>query len=76
MTALTPEALRLSPQERLKLIEEVWDSLVADPNSLPTTAEELEEMERRRKRYTAYPASLTDWEDLKSELRLWRKNAH
>jgi putative addiction module component (TIGR02574 family) len=76
MTTLTSEALRLPPEERLKLIGEVWNSFVSDPASLPATSEEIEEMERRRKQYEAEPNSLTDWEELKAQLRLGRDDAH
>src|SRR5258708_7515575 len=67
MTALANEALRLAPQERLRLIEEIWESLAAEPASLPVAAEQLEEMERRRDRYESDPASLIDWQELKSK---------
>ncbi len=63
MMSLTTEALRLPPEERLKLIEEVWESLVAEPTSLPISGQELKELERRRSRYTAEPGSLIDWQE-------------
>jgi len=75
MTALANEALRLAPQERLRLIEEIWESLAAEPASLPVAAEQLEEMERRRDRYESDPASLIDWQELKSKLQR-RGDAH
>src|SRR5260370_25024746 len=75
MTALTSEALRLAPQERLKLIEEVWESLAAEPASLPVDAEQLDEMERRRSRYASDPASLIDCHELKTKLQR-RGDAH
>ena len=73
MTALTNEALRLPPQERLKLIEEVWDSLSAEPSSFPVSAGEMEELERRRKRYRSDPQSLIDWQEMKARI-LRREN--
>jgi putative addiction module component (TIGR02574 family) len=69
MTALTAEALRLPPEERLRLIEEVWDSLAAAQDTAPVTPAEMEELERRRKRYTSDPASLIDWHELKAQIR-------
>jgi putative addiction module component (TIGR02574 family) len=76
MTALTNEALRLPPEERLKLIEEVWESLSAQPASFPVTPREMEELERRRKHYLAYPDSLVDWEEMKSRLLRRGGDAH
>jgi putative addiction module component (TIGR02574 family) len=54
--------------ERLKLIEEVWESLAAEPASFPVANEELEELQRRRVRYRSDPASMTDWQEMKSRL--------
>ena len=68
VTALTTAALRLPPMERLKLIEDVWESLAAEPASFPVAAEELEELERRRQRYSFDSTSLVDWQELKSRL--------
>ena len=75
MTALTSEALRLPPDERLKLIEELWSSLADRPESLRTSASELHELDARRERYNANPASLIDWEEMKSELAKRRRDA-
>jgi putative addiction module component (TIGR02574 family) len=68
MTTLTAEALRLPPIERLKLIEEVWESLAAEPASFPVATEELEELQRRRDHYRSDPASMVDWHEMKSRL--------
>ena len=76
MTELTNEALRLPPMERLKLIEEVWDSLAADQAAFPATSQELEELERRRKRYVSNPDSLIDWQEMKARLFRRRDDAH
>ena len=37
----------LSPAERLRLIEELWDSLAADPDTVPVPPEHLQELNRR-----------------------------
>jgi putative addiction module component (TIGR02574 family) len=33
--ALRDEILRLSPEDRLELLSQVWDSIAADPDSVP-----------------------------------------
>ena len=68
MTALTAKALQLPPAERLKLIEEVWESLAAQPGSIPVDPQDVQELERRKRRYDADPNSLIDWQELKSRL--------
>lgn len=70
MTALATEALRLSAVERLRLIEEVWDSFAAEPARLPVSTAEMDELERRRKKYLAEPHSLIDWQALKQQIGL------
>jgi putative addiction module component (TIGR02574 family) len=76
MTALTAEALRLPPRERLKLIQDVWNSLDGESSTLPTTDEELAELDRRRAHYAANPDSLVDWEALKAQLKKSGADAH
>lgn len=37
----------LSPDERLQLIERIWESLASTPESIPLTASQREELDRR-----------------------------
>ena len=37
----------LSPEERLRLIEELWDSLNETPEAIPLTHAQREELDRR-----------------------------
>ena len=37
----------LTPEERLRLIEELWDSLNETPESIPLTNAQREELDRR-----------------------------
>lgn len=37
----------LSPEERLRLIEELWDSLSETPEAIPLTKAQREELDRR-----------------------------
>jgi putative addiction module component (TIGR02574 family) len=37
----------LTPEERLGLLEELWDSLAATPGAIPLSAAQLEELDRR-----------------------------
>jgi len=38
---------RLPPEERLDLLERLWDSLSADPDSIPLTDAQRDELDRR-----------------------------
>jgi putative addiction module component (TIGR02574 family) len=64
---LTPdEILRLSPDERLALIAQLWDSL--GDHQIPLTTAQQAELERRLARLEQdRPQSIT-WETLKAEL--------
>lgn len=37
----------LSPDERLELLEQLWDSLSSTPNAIPLTNAQREELDRR-----------------------------
>ena len=43
----TIDISRLSPEERLELLEQLWDSLSATPEAVPLTGAQREELDRR-----------------------------
>ncbi len=47
MAKLEIDINKLSPDERLDLIEELWDSLSADPSKIPLTDAQAKELDRR-----------------------------
>lgn len=47
MSKPTLDIEKLSPDERLELLEELWDSLRKDPSSVPLTPAQQEELDRR-----------------------------
>jgi len=53
---------QLSPEERLELIEELWDSLSEEDVKL--TPEQLEELERRRARLEREGPRGRPWRDV------------
>jgi putative addiction module component (TIGR02574 family) len=71
MGTLTPAEIgRLSPQERLTLIGELWDSL-ADVD-VPLSAAQAAELEQRFGRFDTDRVHNVTWDELKAELRLRR----
>ena len=38
---------QLSPEQRLELLEQLWDSLSSTPDAVPLTAAQREELDRR-----------------------------
>lgn len=57
---------RLSPEERLELIEELWDSLSEEDVRL--TPEQLEELERRRARLEREGPRGRPWRDVLGDI--------
>ena len=47
MSKPTLDIERMSPEERLDLMEQLWESLRKDPSSVPLTAAQEEELDRR-----------------------------
>jgi putative addiction module component (TIGR02574 family) len=41
------EILRLPIEEKLRLIETIWDSIIANPSAVPLTDLQREELDRR-----------------------------
>ena len=67
MQQLSPDVLnRLSPSERLRLIEELWDSL--DDREVPVTPAQETELERRLASFEQDRADAVTWESLKAAL--------
>jgi len=60
------EITRLSPEERLTLIAQLWDSL--DDDHVPLTTAQQAELERRLATLDHDRAQSVGWETLKAEL--------
>jgi len=65
---LLAELLELTPQERLDLINELWDSL--GPDDFPSlTPEQEAEIDRRLDELEKDPSRAIPWEDVLARLR-------
>ena len=68
MTILSRESIRdLSPTERMRLIELLWESFVEDPSALPVTDEQRVEVRRRLEEHERDPNSAKPWSQVRSE---------
>jgi putative addiction module component (TIGR02574 family) len=66
------ELFKLSVAERIQLAEDLWDSVAADPDQLPTlTDEQKEEVERRLAEHDRDPSTALDWDEVRA--RLWAR---
>jgi putative addiction module component (TIGR02574 family) len=58
---------RLSIAERLRLVEEIWDSIAAEVEQAPLTAGERQEVDRRLAAHQANPQAAVPWEQVEAE---------
>jgi len=56
------DILELNVSERIQLVEDIWDSIAAVPDSIPLTAAQKEELDRRLELYHKNPDAGTPWE--------------
>jgi putative addiction module component (TIGR02574 family) len=67
MSDLTPELARLSPRQRLDLIEALWESL--DDKDVPVTEAQRAELDRRIAGFDQDREQSISWDQLSAELR-------
>ena len=62
------EILKLSVPERIELVEAIWDSIAESPESLPVTAAQKQELDRRLAEYRKNPQAGRTWEEVRDSL--------
>lgn len=68
LAQLRDQIEQLSAEEQLRLVEEIWNRLVADPVVVPVSTDHLAELRRRIADHDALPDDVISWDDLKDEL--------
>ena len=63
-----PELKRLSPEEKLILVGELWDELAARPNAFPPREDHIALLKERLEHYRRNPADVVAWEDVKARI--------
>jgi putative addiction module component (TIGR02574 family) len=63
-----PELQTLSPAEKFALAIELWDELATNPDEIPITDEQLQELDRRFKEYQRNPDNVVSWEEVKARV--------
>lgn len=58
---------RLSVEDRLALVQEIWASIAQELEREPLTAAQREELERRLADSLARPDAVTPWEEIKAQ---------
>jgi putative addiction module component (TIGR02574 family) len=60
---------QLSVDDRLLLLEEIWDSIAADPESVPVSDAQKLDLQDRLNAYQDDPKAGAPWEEVKARLR-------
>jgi putative addiction module component (TIGR02574 family) len=68
MAVSLSEVLSLPLEERLRLVESIWDSIAQFPEALELTEAQRLELDRRLESYEADPSAGVPWAELKARL--------
>ena len=68
MSVNIDEILALSISERIHLIEEIWESIAARPETVPLTAAQRKELDRRRREHHRDPSAAKTWPEVRARL--------
>lgn len=60
---------QLSVDDRLLLLEEIWDSIAADPENVPVTDAQKQDLQERLDAFQANPKAGAPWDEVKARLR-------
>lgn len=67
--AISTEYLKLSVSERIQLVEDIWDSIVAEASeTIELSQAQKDELHRRVAEHRADPSTAVPWEQVRSRL--------
>jgi len=61
------EIASLSVDERIRLVEAIWESITTEPGQPELTEAQQQELERRLAAHTASPEDVAPWEEIKAQ---------
>lgn len=69
MNAQSIEIQSLTLDEKIRLVEDLWDSIADEVDQLPVPDWQSRELHRRKARFDADPGSGKSWADVEQRLR-------
>ena len=69
-TSLVAEALKYDISERILIVEDIWDSIAKNPEALPVTEAQKQELDKRLKAYHKNPDAGSPWEEIKQNIKI------
>jgi putative addiction module component (TIGR02574 family) len=67
LAAALDEMASLSVEERIRLVEAIWETIVAEPGQPELTDAQKQELQRRLAAHAAEPGKVIPWEKVKAE---------
>ena len=58
----------LTIEEKLDLVQDLWDEIAQSPESVELTPDQLDELERRLAEHERNPVRYPTWEEVRKEL--------
>jgi putative addiction module component (TIGR02574 family) len=68
MNAILNDILKLNISERMQLVQDIWDSIIALPDELELTEAQRLELDKRLQAYYSDRGAGISWEELKANL--------
>jgi putative addiction module component (TIGR02574 family) len=62
------EILELPVDERIRLVERIWESIAAVPEAVPVSEELKIDLDRRLAEFEANPEAGTTWEEVRKRI--------
>ena len=62
------EILRLSVEERLVLVDEIWQSIEKDHGVAPLSPEQVADLDRRLDEYESNPTATKSWDEVRERM--------
>jgi putative addiction module component (TIGR02574 family) len=69
ITATLNEIVALSIEERISLVQDIWDSIAAEQASTDLTEMQKQELDRRTADYEMNPDNVMTWEEIKASIK-------
>ena len=69
MTEILQQTKKIGVSERIRLVQEIWDSIVEDTEDLPVPEWHRNELERRHAKYIGNPDSVLSWDQVKENVK-------
>lgn len=63
------DMLELSVDQRMELIEMLWETIAATPDELPLTEAQRLELDRRLETHSKNPEHVESWDEVKDRVR-------